>query len=238
MASLLNWIAELITATSVSTMATSLGESDAAVSRGLRTGISSVLAGLVAKSGDAGFMGRVYDLVTSRDNDIDASGDIADAAVRSVTSGSKASALGSSLLSTLFGGQVNEVGNLVARSAGLDKTSSGASTLAVAAPIVLGFLGQRIRDRSLGVSGFTSMLTSQRDNILDAAPAGLRNLVDMGPSALRVGWPESRRDEGLVPPPSVPSRAGSRWLWPLVAGAAALALLWALDARWIRRPER
>lgn len=233
MASLLNWLTELITPDSVSSVATSLGESDAAVSRGLRAGITSVLAGVVAKTGDPGFMGRIHELATNRDNDIDTSGDVASASVRAVASGSKVSALGGALLSTVFGGQANEVGGIVARAAGFDKPSSGASTLAVVAPLVLAFLGQRIRDRALGISGFTNMLAGQRDSILEAAPPGLRNLLGMGPAPLHVNWPESRPDEGLVPPPraSVGANRGNRWLWPVVAGAAALALLWALMGR-------
>ena len=238
MASLPNWITERITPDAVTTVAARLGEPDATVARGLRTAVTSVLAGLATKTGDADTMRKAYDLAMSRENDQNVSSDLGSTISRALAAGSPTSSLGASLLSTVFGGHSNEVSSIVARAAGLDKPASGTSIMTLAAPIVLGLLGQKIRDRGLGISGFTSMLNEQRDSILEASPLGLRTLVDSTPSAVRVGWPEARRDQSTVPPPraTVAPEQGNRWLWPTIGGLAALALLWALLGR-NRAPE-
>jgi outer membrane protein OmpA-like peptidoglycan-associated protein len=235
MASLLNSLTERITPDVVGRVASSLGESDASVSRGLRAGVSSVLAGLVNRTADSGAMARVYELATNRDNDLSSAGDIASSVARTMTGSSTTGGVANTLLSTLFGGRSNEVGNLVARAAGFDKQSSGSLVLSAAVPTVLGFLGKRIRERSLGIPQFTSMLSSQRDSILEAAPTGLLNLLDTEP-APRAGAREYRREETAVPAPATERRGGMGWLWPLLGGAAALWLLWAVLGR-NRTPE-
>ncbi|HSA55711.1 MAG TPA: OmpA family protein [Gemmatimonadaceae bacterium] len=233
MASLVNSITELVTPDMASRVATTLGESDTAVTRGLRAGISSVLAGLVNRTGDSGAMSRVYEMATHRENDLDALGDVASNITRSMTGAVRTGGVADALLSTLFGGRSSEVGHLVARTAGFQKSSSGSMILSAAAPMVLGFLGRTVRDRSLGVSQFTSLIASQRDSILDAAPMGLGNLLDTE-SAARVGGPAYRREETHVPPPRTAQqreKSGGGWLWPLLGGAAVLALLWAVLGR-------
>ena len=91
---MLTSITERITPDAVSRVATRLGESDAAVSRGLPVAVASVLASLVARTGDSGIMRRVFDLATSRDNDINAPADFSSSVTRAMTTGSPGSALG------------------------------------------------------------------------------------------------------------------------------------------------
>lgn len=227
MATLLESLTSLATP-AVSRIAHRLGESDAAVARGMQTSVASVLGGLLTKSADVSGIHRIFDLITSRDN---ASGSVDD--VSSLLGGLSSpspSASGATLLSTLFGNRVGSIGELVARAAGFKNPVSGASVLSVAAPLVLGYLGKRVRDGSLNIGSLTSLLAGERDTILAAAPAGLTSLVDMSPSGARPVHIEPPRHVpdrdraaygGAVPAPV----RGNRWLWPLLA-LAALLLIW------------
>src|SRR5215467_12199469 len=85
---------------------------------------------------------------------------------------------GSQMLSTLLGGQdQNSLARAVAKFAGLGQGPTG-SLLGMLAPIVMGTIGQqRQQGRSLDASGITSLLSSQKDNIVAALPAGFANLL-------------------------------------------------------------
>ena len=227
MATLLESLTSLTTP-AVSRIAHRLGESDAAVARGIQTSVASVLGGLLTKSADVSGIHRIFDLITSRDN---ASGSVDD--VSSLLGGLSSpspSASGATLLSTLFGNRVGSIGELVARAAGFKNPVSGASVLSVAAPLVLGYLGKRARDGSLNIGSLTSLLAGERDAILAAAPAGLTSLVDMSPSGARPVHIEPPRHvpdrdrAAYVGAVSAPVRS-NRWLWPLLA-LAALLLIW------------
>jgi len=227
MATLLDSLTSLATP-AVSRIAHRLGESDAAVARGLQSSVASVLGGLLTKSADVSGNHRIFDLITSRDN---ASGPVDD--VSSLLGGMSApsqSAIGATLLSTLFGNRVGSVGEIVARSAGFKNPVSGASILSLAAPLVLGYLGKRVRDGSLSIGSLTSLLAGERDNILAAAPTGLSSLVDMSPSGARPTnieppRPMPERDRAAYTAGRSPPVRSNRWLWPLL-GLAALLLIW------------
>lgn len=220
MATLLDSLTSL-TAPAVSGMAQRLGESDTSVSTGLKAGLASVLAGLVTKSSDIGAIRQVFDLITSPKNDVPLTGR-PDELVRGLSSASLGSGIGGSLLSTLFGGQASSVGDIIARTAGFKNPSSGSSLLAMAAPIVLGFLGKKVREGGLNMGSLTNLLSSERDNILAAAPAGLGSLVDTSGLAASASAAANTPYTRAVPAPVTRS---NRWLWPVV-GLAALLLIW------------
>jgi len=206
----------------VGRIAQRLGESDATVSRGVQASLASVLGGLVSKSNDVGVVRRIFDVITSRENT--ANVDDVNNLVNGLST-SSTSSLGTTLLSSLFGNRTANVGDLIARTAGFKNSSSGAALLNMAAPLVLGFLGKRVRDSNLSLGGLTNLFASERDSILAAAPAGLANFVDTsGPAAPR---PDARAPyTGAV---ATPARS-NRWLWPL-AGLAALLLIWFVVSR-------
>ena len=238
MATLLDSLTSLATP-AVSRIAHRLGESDAAVARGLQTSVASVLGGLLTKSADVSGIHRIFDLITSRDN---ASGPVDN--VSSLLGGNvHAEPIGHrrfTLLSTLFSNRVGSVGEIVARTAGFKNPASGASILSVAAPLVLGYFGKRVRDGSLTIGSLTSLLAGERDNILAAAPAGLSSLVDMSPSGARPTYiepprPMPERDRAAYTAGGSPPVRSNRWLWPLLA-LAALLLIWFTTMRGRGRP--
>jgi hypothetical protein len=89
---------------------------------------------------------------------------------------------GSQILSSLLGSRdQTALAGAVGKYAGLGQSASG-SLLGMLAPIVMGTIGQQQGTRSLDAGGIASLLSSQKDNIAAALPAGFANLL--GGSAL------------------------------------------------------
>jgi hypothetical protein len=84
---------------------------------------------------------------------------------------------GSQILSSLLGGRdQTALAGAVGKYAGLGQSASG-SLLGMLAPIVMGTIGQQQGTRSLDAGAITSLLSSQKDNIVAALPAGFANLL-------------------------------------------------------------
>ena len=84
---------------------------------------------------------------------------------------------GSQILSSLLGGRdQTALAGAVGKYAGLGQSASG-SLLGMLAPIVMGTIGQQQGTRSLDAGAVTSLLSSQKDNIAAALPAGFANLL-------------------------------------------------------------
>jgi heat shock protein HslJ len=129
--------------------------------------------------------------------------------------------VGSRLLSGLFGSQLSSVGDIIGRTAGV-RTGAGPSLLNMAAPLVLGFLANRVRTGGLNLAGLSNLLLGERDQITRALPPGIGSVLgfkDIGVSAPRV---------------SAPATGTPRWLWPALAALALIAVLWGLSRS--RRP--
>jgi OmpA-OmpF porin, OOP family len=222
-------------------VAARLGEPEQNVSRGVRSGVASIFAGLLGKTSDPGAMRQTFDLITDSANDGKVLDDVATFAE---ATGSKTPImdLGGRLLSGLFGGQASTVNDLVSKSSGL-RASSVMSIMQLAAPLVLGFLGRRVRDGGLTQSSFTQMLLNEKDNILRAAPPGIAKVlgIEVGPipraeDEVRLG--AERLEEKARPytkPMHEPPSGGSRRLWPVLAALVAIFLLWAVWPRHGRR---
>ena len=85
---------------------------------------------------------------------------------------------GSQILSSLLGGRdQTALAGAVSKYAGLGQNASG-SLLGMLAPIVMGTIGQQQGTRSLDAGGIASLLSSQKDNIAAALPAGFANLLE------------------------------------------------------------
>jgi Bacterial protein of unknown function (DUF937) len=84
---------------------------------------------------------------------------------------------GSQILSSLLGSRdQTALAGAVSKYAGLGQNASG-SLLGMLAPIVMGTIGQQQGTRSLDAGGIASLLSSQKDNIAAALPAGFANLL-------------------------------------------------------------
>jgi hypothetical protein len=153
---------ELIAPDLLSACARRLGTSEDVTRAALQASFASILAGLAAITGNLPAMEVAFDIVNDPDNDHPPQ-----------------DALGSRLLSELFGPQRLPVGELIGRSAKLTG-GLGAVVLSLAAPLVLGALRWKITSAGLNPASLSRMLAAEREQILRAAPVGVESLVDAG----------------------------------------------------------
>jgi len=235
MATLLDSLTSLVTP-AAGQIADRLDESEVAVSSGLPTTFASVLGGVVTKAKDPGSFRQVFDFITSRPPGTNLPVD-AESVLGSFVAGGAAAATGTKFLNLIFGGQTNSVASLINRTLGFKNQGSGATLLSLAGPLVLGALGKRVRDDGLDSSGLANLLTSEKDSIFSAMPAGLSSLVS-STGAPHIEAPEWNRGVTTASQyADTNANAGRRWVWPVV-GLATLALVWlALAHRGTRTPH-
>jgi OOP family OmpA-OmpF porin len=197
-------------------VASQLGESTDAVQRGLQTGGAAMLAGLVAKVGQPGFLGQIFSLVTNPANGPSALSGLT-SNLGSLASGATSSPianLGSQFLSSIFGSNMSSVTDSIGRSVGVSSGKAG-SLLAMAAPLVLGVLGQHVRQNNLSAADLGSALKAEAPSFQRFLPAGLGSLFG--------GASNVASNLTAVVPEKVAT--GNRWLWPVVLLAALLLCL-------------
>jgi len=180
-----------------------------------------VLSGLLAKTGDSTLMQRIMSLLTDPGMDPNLGRSIGTMLTTGGLAQTPATDLGQRFLSMIFGDRLAPVASALAEYAGL-RSSTASSLLGVAGPLVMSVLGDRVRKDGLDAKGLTSLLSSQRDGILAAAPTALSGLTGLG-------MPRGVPTEAV---PRAGAWGGSRaWLGAALAGLAIFAL-WA----WARRP--
>jgi hypothetical protein len=153
---------------------------------------------------------------------------------------------GSSMLSGLFGGgTLDAMAQTIGKFAGIGEGTSK-SMLGMLGPVVLGALGQQQRSAGLDAGGLASLLTSQKDQIAAAMPAGLADqlsaagLIDGATGSLRSGAAAASAAGGRIAEASertvyragqtasaaTRSTAASQWTYWLVAAVVAGGLAW------------
>jgi hypothetical protein len=153
---------------------------------------------------------------------------------------------GSSMLSGLFGGgTLDAMAQTIGKFAGIGEGTSK-SMLGMLGPVVLGALGHQQRSAGLDAGGLASLLTSQKDQIAAAMPAGLADqlsaagLIDGATGSLRSGAAAASAAGGRIAEASertvyragqtasaaTRSTAASQWPYWLVAAVVAGGLAW------------
>lgn len=218
MAGILDSLMSMLGPQVVGPVASQLGESPETVQRGLQTGSAAMLAGLAAKVGQPGFLNQIFSLITNPTNSSGALSSLTSnpSSLASGATSSPLGSLGSQFLSSIFGPNMSTVTDMIGRSTGLPSSKAG-SLLSMAAPLVLGFLGQYVRQNNLSAGDFGNMLKAEATNFQRFLPAGLGSLLGGASSAVT----------GVTAGPERVAAAGNRWLWPLVALAVLVLLgLW------------
>ena len=196
-------------------VASQLGESTDTVQRGLQTGSAAMLAGLAAKVGQPGFLSQIFGMITNPANTSGALSSIT-SNLGSLASGATSSPLGSlggQFLSSIFGSNMSTVTDTIGRSTGLSSSKVG-SLLSMAAPLVLGVLGQHVRQNGLGAGDLGNMLKAEAPSFQRFLPAGLGSLLGGASTAVAAA-------------PAKVAAAGNRWLLPLVLLALlVIAAIW------------
>ena len=208
-------------------IASRLGESTDTVQRGLQSGSAAMLAGIAAKADQPGFLSQIFSLVT---NPANSSGALASLTSNPVSaapgSGAPLGDLASRFTSSIFGSGQSAVADAVGRFSGL-AGGKASSLMAMAAPLVLGVLGQHVRENGLSAGDLGSALKAEAPNLQRFLPSGIGSLLSGGIPSL-----------ATVAPAAAAADAANRWLWPaVVIIALILAALWFFNRSKAPVPE-
>lgn len=216
----------------LSKAAGSLGESEGGIQKALSGAIPSVLAGLLGQSSGSG-AGGILDLVKNAAGSgiLNNIGGLIGGGGGASGGGVGATVMG--WLRSLFGDKLNSIINAIAGFAGI-KTASASNVLSLAAPAVLGSVGQYAKENNLSAAGLGSFLQSQKSSILDAIPSGFNLAGALGLSSL--GDIGGKISGAISSAGDTVKKGGKGWLWLLILLIAAL-LIWLLTSKGCKREE-
>lgn len=211
--SLIDSLLSLATPQITAALSSRLGESESSVQKGLQGGLASILGALAGKAGDDDFLKTIFNMITGP-----GAGAGLLSSLGGVASGSAnpdVTDLGSRFLSQVLGSQQSTVTSAIGSASGL-KSSSANSILSMAAPMVMGLLGQRAADSNLNAGSLGSLLKAELPSLQRFLPAGLSGILSSFGSA-----PAAIADE---------TESGMKWLVPALLGLALLGgLFWFLN---------
>src|SRR5579871_4066730 len=170
---LVSYVMQFLTPDIVSRIATALGLNRNDAQSGVGAAVPALLAafgGLADKSGGA----------QSLVNTIKQQSGVLDNFASMIGGNNQSSFIerGSSLLTSLLGSHDQAaLTGAVSRFAGLGQNKAG-SLLGLLTPVVMGLIGRQVGTRGLDVGSLTSLLASQREQIAQALPAGMGELLD------------------------------------------------------------
>ncbi len=143
-----------------------LGESESGVTKAMSGILPTVLSGLLNKTSSHEGAEAVSQMVSEQPH----SGILDNIGGLLSNDGGGLLTKGAGMLSGLFGNKTDGIAGLISNFSGI-KSSSAGSLLSMALPAVLALIGKHTGGN--GASGITSLLSSQKDNIAAAMPAGL-----------------------------------------------------------------
>lgn len=171
MATIIESLRDLATPAIVSALSRQTTESEFGVSRGLSVAISAIATAIADRTNDQEFMKHLAGLATITAS-VPYSLETTSALASSPTGIDTTTPMGG-WLSSLFGNNLSEVSDSVARYAGISR-SSAASLLSVAAPLVLGYIGRLMRSDKLSVAALADLFQGQRAQIASSLPADFK----------------------------------------------------------------
>ena len=175
-ATILDAIQDIATPAMIKAATSALGVSDGLATSGLAAASTSVLGGLIQKSGDAGLMAKIASLVAATTPDPNMFANMASMLGGGVPA-SPIQTLGNKLLGLIFGDKTAAMMAAVATATGISpKASSGLTTLA--APMVLAALRNKLGAAPTAAS-LTGLLATDKGVIAGAMPPALRTLYGL-----------------------------------------------------------
>jgi len=234
-ASIIDLAKQYLTSEVVQKMSGALGESPEQLEKAIGAGIPSILAGLLNAASSSG-ANRLFEMLKKEPTELSHLGGL-DGVFGNIGSilsgGGSADGLmkyGQTLLSSIFGGKVSSILELITSTTGI-KSSSATSLLGLLALLLMGVVRKEPSARGMSPAGLTNLLVSQKDQIAKLAPAGLSNvlgltsLTDLGSVAesVKAAGAVAAREVGRTA--AAAASQGSAWLrWaaPLALLAAAL----------------
>ena len=94
--------------------------------------------------------------------------------------------MGGTILNFLLGDKTNAMIDVLTRVTGMNNTKVG-SMVKIAAPLLLSFIGKKVKSENLSASGLFSLLSSQKEHVAAAVPAGLLSSLGMGNLGSQMG---------------------------------------------------
>lgn len=187
MANILDDLKGMVTSEIVSKAANMLGESEGGINKTISALLPTVLSGLVSKSSDSGAFGNIFNLLSDSRNlgfldnigGLLGGGNLAHNDPKDIAG---------NFIGQLFGNKVGGMLDLVSNFAGVKKSSTS-SLLGMVGPLIMGYLGRKIKNEGLNLAGLTSFLGGQKNSILSALPAGMGSLLgfaDLGKAAFNL----------------------------------------------------
>ena len=165
---LVSEVAEVLSPTIVSRIASALGLNQTSTQKAIVAAIPALLAALISYVSKPQGQTKLAEVVRKQEPGMLSN-------LSSVIGEPGQKALidqGASVLTSLLGGKtVPALTEAVGQYAGVAGSGSK-SLLGLLGPVVLGVLGKETRDRGLDASGLASLLTSQKNNVSAALPAG------------------------------------------------------------------
>ncbi|MEM1119898.1 MAG: DUF937 domain-containing protein, partial [Bacteroidota bacterium] len=134
------------------------------------------------------------------------------------------------LMGKLFGSKVGGIIDLISSIAGIKKSASS-GLMGMAGPLVISYLGRKIRREGLDTFGLSKFLVSQSTNIASALPIGMGDLIGFAKGGIREST--SRSTVTTSKQVSSSSSEGNKWLWPLLIAALAAGTFY-----WIKSCEK
>ncbi len=198
-----------------------LGESETGVKKALSGIIPAILGGLADKSSSSAGAAEIYQLAGEQSKGNAVPADFF------ATDGSSLLAKGAGVLHTIFGEKVNGLATVLSGFSGI-RSASASSLLGIIAPVVMGFLGKHPSTSNLTASGLSSLLSSQKENISNAIPAGLNlqeyfsaavpSIVSVNPKVPTVSHDTEDAEES--------AGNGLKWLVPILLLVLLAAASW------------
>jgi OmpA-OmpF porin, OOP family len=155
-----------------------LGESSGNTKSAVMAAIPSLLGGFINKTSDSSGAGTIFNMLSSGNHD----GGILNNLGNVFSGGNSSSSImsaGTGILSSLFGGKLDGISNIISSVSGINKGSSS-SLLGLLAPIVMGMIGKQVKSQGVSsASGLASMLGSQKDLIKGFLPSGFSSALGL-----------------------------------------------------------
>ncbi len=212
--SLIDSLLSLATPQITAALSSRLGESESAVQKGLQGGLASIVGALAGKAGDGEFLKTIFNMITGP-----GAGAGLLSSLGGVASGSASPSvadLGSRFLNQVLGSQQSTVAGAISSASGL-KSNSASSILSMAAPMVMGLLGQRAADSNLNAGSLGSLLKAELPSLQRFLPTGLSGMLSSFSSAPAAAIADE-------------TESGMKWLVPALLGLALLGgLFWFLN---------
>ncbi|MEM9545957.1 MAG: OmpA family protein [Bacteroidota bacterium] len=169
---LLDMLKDQVTGSLAKQASSFLQESEENVASGLGSAFPALLGSVINKVSEPSGANGLMDIIGNLD--MDRLGDIG--ALFGAGSGSVNSLLnsGGGIVESLLGNNLDGVADLISKVSGL-RSGSSSSLLKMAAPFLMGIIGDQIKGK--GLSFLTDLLMGQKDNVQAALPSGLGGLL-------------------------------------------------------------